>query len=179
MFRIEEASLAKAMDYTINTLFEGNEYAEFRNIIAYSPTYGKNNKEYLKDNPTTGKIFLKDYPDAMEAWVLVKFLNTNKEPVSQNRFTEYKTLRTEKDFEDFWGVIPTKNYSQDMIINVSWNKQEVENEKPNRDFDETTPNFYMYSTHRKIGRKELAQKLIKTQDILDSKNGKLSNGLIY
>lgn len=162
-YRISEANLSDSMKFVFDRWVKP---LDTRNILDYEPKSQKQTaNSWIKDNPTTGLIFLKDRPEVKEAWMLVKFSKPEPTYNMQNRPTEYKTLRNVQDFTNFFGVAPQQNWFSDTICVVSWNKQLQMNTNPNRDFDETTPDFYMYINHLKTS---LTNAISRIYDIADN-----------
>ena len=165
MFKISEANLSQAMKFTFEEFIE-NKNLDPDHILAYSPK-SQGDKKYLRDNPTTGLIYLKKHPNAREAWVLVKFgsreATYGQTTIPQTR----KTIRTEQEFQDYFGVTPVKGFTDDTRIMVTSDYQKVTDKNPKRDFDETTPDFYMYTNHLKVNLDKLIKRLYRINDIIE------------
>lgn len=163
-YRISEANLSNAMKFVFEHWIRPRDS---EGILDYAPK-SQSNKSYLRDNPTTGMIYLKKHPQAKQAWVLVKFEHREKTFVQQNRAQQHITIRTPQEFEDFFGVAPVQNFTDDMYITAYWDKQKVTNANPTRDFDETTPNFYMYVNHLNVNVDKLVKRLYRINDIIET-----------
>lgn len=157
MVRIQESTITQAMQFVMDTWFPGQE-----KLMDFD-----NSKEWRIKNPTTGKIRLVRFPDCKEAWVLVKFSelkrpNYGKSIVPQ----QYKTIRTEEEFRNFFGVEPVKGYEPDMTIVCSWDRQEKQNKNTADRFDETTPDFYMYINHTGVNPEKIVNRLKRINDAM-------------
>lgn len=165
MVRVEEANISSAMGYVFDEIIKP---LDPEGLLDYSPKTQKSS--WLRDNPTTGVIFLKKHPNAKVAWVLCKFeqktdLKYGTHSVAQNK----QKITSPQEFEDFFGVkLPADfNFADDMQINVSWDRQTLVNKNYNRDFDEYAYNFYMYSNHSKTNLKQLMQRLYRINEIIE------------
>lgn len=158
MVRVQESTMSQAMQFVMDTWFPGQEH-----LLTFD-----NSKEWKKANPTTGKIMLKKYPLCKQAWVLVKFSELKKPKYGKSVVPQqYKTIRTEEEFQNFFGVSPTKGYEPDMVIVCSWDKQEKQNRNTADKFDETTPDFYMYINHTNVNPKKIVKRLERIEQAMD------------
>lgn len=164
MIQISEANLSKAMGFTFETFIEPKDP---EHILDYRPVNQKDSS-WLRDNPTTGIIYLKKHPNAKEAWILVKFERREAEYGTSVVPQQRKTIRTEQEFEDFFGVAPKQNFADDMVIQVSWDKQKVTNKNAKRDFDETTPNFYRYGNHLAVSLDKAIKGMYRINEIIET-----------
>lgn len=163
--RIEEANLAAAMDFAFNYFIKP---LDKRDLLDYRPQKTNSNNEWQRDNPTTGVIYLKKHPNAKEAWVLVKFEQREQTSNIRKIPQQHKTIKTITEFKDFFGVEPNQNFIEgDTQVLVKWQKEEKVT-RPRRDFDETTPNFYMYTNHLKTNLSTVIQRLYRINDIIDT-----------
>lgn len=165
-YKVSEANLPTAMkfvfDYFISPL-------DNKHLLGYRPTHD-DRQRWERDNPTTGVIYLKKFPQLKAAWVLVKFEQTQDKVYGQHQVAQDKvTIRNVQEFQNFFGVTPSAsfNWTPDMTMYVRWNKQNVVNPYPYRDFDETTPNFYMYVNHLKVNLDKVIQRLYRMNEILE------------
>lgn len=170
MIKISEANLSQAMDFTFKRLIEPKDPD---GILDYRPT-NQGDTPWLRDNPSTGVIFLKKHPNAKAAWILVKFEPREATYGEQNIAQQKITIRTPQEFEDFFGVAPAKNFADDMVITARWDKQKVKNKNPKRDFDETTPNFYRYGNHLSVSLNKAIKGLYRINDIIEA-SGSMGN----
>lgn len=168
--RIEEANLATAMDFAFNHFVKP---LDKRDLLDYRPRkIDPESKDietaWQRDNPTTGVIYLKKHPNAKTAWVLVKFEQREETRSIRNVPQQHKTIKTVNEFRDFFGVTPNQNFIEgDTQVLVQWQKEERVT-RPRRDFDETTPNFYMYTNHLKTNLNTLIQRLYRINDYIDT-----------
>lgn len=125
----------------------------------------------MRDNPTTGLIYLNKHPNVREAWVLVKFLSREATYGQTSVPQDRTTIRTVQEFENFFGVKPIKGFTSDTVVLVNSNYQKQTNLNPKRDFDETTPDFYMYTNHSKVNIDKLVKRLYRINDIIESLGG--------
>lgn len=157
MVRIQESTISQAMQFVMDTWFPGQE-----KLLEFD-----NSKEWRIANPTTGKIRLVDFPQCKEAWVLVKFSELKKPKYGKSIVPQqHKTIHTEEEFRNFFGVEPTKGYEPDMVIVCSWDKQEKQNKNTADRFDETTPDFYMYINHTNVNPKKIVKRLERINDAM-------------
>lgn len=159
MIKVSEATISGAMQDVIDEFFP-----KYKEIIGYD-----NSSEWKRNNPTTGKLLLRAYPNCKQAWVLVKFTelkkgNYGKSIVPQQR----KTIRTPDEFREFFGVAPAQNFFSDTVITCSWDKQEQQNHNTQDRFDSSTPDFYVYMTHRSDNPERIALRMVRLKAILDS-----------
>lgn len=170
MVRIEEANLSNAMKFVFDRWIAPRDTEQ---ILSYMPKTQRD-KTYLQDNPTTGMIYLSKHPQVKEAWVLVKFERSEPEygttVVPQQRLT----IRTPQEFKNFFGVEPTNGWEKDTIVQVSWNKQQQINKRTSTNFDESAPNFYMYSNNTKVNLDKLINRLYKINEIVET-TGSIGN----
>lgn len=157
MVRIQEDTMKECM----RDLMEDKIYPALGN--AKDKISFDNSSAWWKDNPTTGKLYLTDFPQVKEAWVLVKFLeNKTFNYGKQNVRQQHKTLRSVEDFEGFFGVKPTQNFADDMIIVCSWGKQLQQNKNTRDRYQAGNGyNFYMYVTHTQCGFPEMINRLLR------------------
>lgn len=169
MTRIEEANLSKAMDFTFNHFIEPLLSQEDKETLAYRPVTQKDN-EWLRDNPATGIIYLSKHPNAKEAWVLVKFeQRTDKKFGQHAKYGSNIKITNVDEFKNFFGVEPSPDFNwNDKVIYVRWDKTVETNPYAYRDFDETTPNFYMYTNHRKVNLETLVKRLLRINEIIET-----------
>lgn len=156
--------MSQAMQFVMDTWFPNqNELMEF-----------DDSHEWWKNNPTTGKIRLKGekYKNCKFAWVLVKFTEVKKPNYGKSIVPQqYKTIHNEDEFYQFFGVMPKQNFASDMVIVCSWDRQEQQNKNTKDRFDETTPDFFMYTTHRSTNPQEIVNRLQRIKEILDRSDG--------
>lgn len=164
MVRVEEANLSQAMEFTFKRLIEPKDPD---GILDYRPVNQKD-KTWLTDNPSTGIIYLKKHPNAKEAWVLVKFERSEPEYGTTVVPQQRKTLRTPQEFETFFGVAPSQGWNKDTVVQVSWDKQEQVNKRTSTNFDETAPNFYMYTNHLQINLDKVIKRLYRINEIIET-----------
>lgn len=170
MVQVQEANLSQAMNYVYDTFIKP---LDTKGILAYRPiTQGKSqpDKQWLYDNPTTGVLYLKKHPNAKVAWVLVKFEHkTFKEYGMSSRAQNKIKITNLQEFKDFFGVSPGPDFkfTDDMAVYVRWDREQTRNTNPKRNFDETTPNFYMYTNHLKINLDKVIQRLYRINDIIN------------
>lgn len=165
--KVEEANLSQAMKFAFDYFVKPHDP---KNILAYRPTNQKD-KEWLRDNNTTGIIYLKKHPGAKAAWVLVKFEQKTRKKYGRHQVAKQSVkISTPDQFEAFFGVQPAPdfNFAEDMTINVKWDKELVTNQNANRDFDETTPNFYMYTNHLSVNLDRLGKWLYRINQIIET-----------
>ena len=55
-----------------------------------------------------------------------------------------------------------------MVMYVRWDKKLEVNKRPNRDFDEYTPNFYMYTNHSKVNLDKLVTRWLRINEIIET-----------
>lgn len=167
MVKISEANLSSAMKYVWENFIEP---LDTQHLLAYRPTSQKETA-WLRDNPATGIIYLDKHPNAKEAWILVKFEWTKVKTYGmQNIPQKRKTIRNIVEFEDFFGTTPGPNFDfpDDMLIQVSWDKEPVRNKNPYRDFDETAPNFYRYGNHLQVSLDKAIQGMYRINEIIET-----------
>lgn len=174
--KISEANLSSAMKFVFDDMIKPLvERAGYNSdFLAYSPTSQKDTN-WLKDNPATGKIYLRKHPNVKEAWVLVKFEMTSKNDdlISTNVATEHKTVHNKEEFKELFGVTP-EFYPEDMVVTAKWNKQQSTRKRP-RDFQETAPIFFMYVNHRKASLEKVIDRLYKINRIIEESGGTTGN----
>lgn len=171
MVKIAEATLSEAMQYTFDNFVKP---LDKRELLGYMPI-SQNDTAWLRDNKTTGVIFLKDYPSLKESWILVKFEQRTDSTYGKHTIAGNRVKITNlSEFQDFFGVLPGPNFdfTSDMTVTVTWDKQSIRNKYPNTNFDETTPNFYMYVSHRKVTIDKLVNKLYKIYDYIQEQPDK-------
>lgn len=166
MVKIAESNMSTAMKFAFDRFIAPHDPD---GILDYRPKSQKD--EFLKDNPTTGFIFLKKHPEAKVAWVLVKFEQMTDKKFGQHvKYGNNIKIANKNQFKDFFGVGPSPNFnwSDDMVMYVRWNKKLEPNKRPNRDFDEYTPNFYMYTNHSKVNLDKLVTRLLRINEIIET-----------
>lgn len=165
MYRVSEANLSSAMKYVYENYIEP---LDKNHILSYYPKSQKN-KDWLYDNPTTGLIYLNKHPSCKEAWVIVKFeYNTDKTYGLTTKSNNRQKITTPQELANFFGCsLPTQNFYDDTTVTVTWNKEKIRNEHANRDFDESAPNFYMYTNNLKVNLDKLVQRLYRINTLLD------------
>lgn len=170
--KIEEATMSQAMnfafDHFIKPILEKNN-AE--NIIDYRPKSKANEEDssWSRDNPTTGLLYLKKHPNAKVAWVLVKFEQRTDKVYGQHaKYGNSVKISNPTEFEEFFGVAPATDWPADMVIYARWDKTKETNKYAYRDFDETTPNFYMYTNHLHVNLDRVIKRLVRINDIIET-----------
>ena len=163
MIKISEANLSNAMKFVFDTWIKPKDKDD---ILDYRPVNQSDNS-WLRDNPTTGVIYLKKHPNAKEAWLLVKFESREEEYGTSTVPQQRKTIRSKEEFQDFFGVSP-QYWEDDMLVQVSWDKQKIRNKNAKRDFDETTPNFYRYGNHLAVSLDKAIQGMYRINEIIET-----------
>lgn len=174
MERISEANMSTAMKFAFEYFIAPHDPD---GILDYRPK--SQNDPFLRDNPTTGIIFLKKHPEAKVAWVLTKFEQSTEKKYGQHVISHDNVkISNVEEFKDFFGVAPGPNFvfPDDMTIYVKWNKEKVVNKNANRDFDEYTPNFYMYTNHLKVNLNRLVKRLLRINQIIETNPKAIING---
>lgn len=171
MIKISEANLSQAMKFAFDEFIEPHDPDK---ILAYKP-FNQKDKDWLRNNPTTGIIYLKKHPNVKEAWVLVKFESREKSFGTTTIPQQRTTIKSIEDFEEFFGVKPTKNFTNDTVVMVNSDYKATPNKNPKRDFDETTPNFYMYTNHLKVNLDKLVKRLYRIDAIITASGGTTGN----
>lgn len=169
MVQISEANLSNAMKFAFNRFIEP---LDTEHLLAYRPL--NQSEDWIKDNPTTGVVYLKKHPNAKEAWLLVKFEMTEPEYGTSTVPQQRKTIRTKEEFIQFFDCSEPKFWVEDIVIMVSWDKQKVTNKNPKRDFDETTPNFYRYGNHLSVSLDKAVKGMYRINEIIE-KTGSVGN----
>lgn len=165
--KISEANLSQAMKFAFDEFVSPHDPD---GILDYRPVTQKDTA-WLRDNTTTGIIFLKKHPNAKQAWVLVKFEQKRTNRVGQHTvFHNNVKVSSPEQFKEFFGVEPGPNFKfeDDMAIYVRWGKEQVANQNVTRDFDETTPNFYMYTNHLSANLDVVIQRLYRINQIIET-----------
>lgn len=174
-YKVSEANLSSAMKFVFDTMIKPlEEKYSVKDFLAYSPTSQKDTN-WLKDNPATGKIYIKKHPNVKEGWVLVKFEMTTKNAdlIGTTAPTEFATVHNIEEFEKLFGVTP-KFYPEDMLVTAKWNKQQSTRKRP-RDFQETAPIFFMYVNHRKASIEKVVDRLYKLYRMIEESGGTVGN----
>lgn len=167
MVRIEEANLSQAMKFAFEYFIQP---LDTKGILSYRPVTQKD-EEYLRDNPTNGIIFLKKHPNAKVAWVIVKFEQRKDKKFGQHaKFNHNIKISNKEQFKEFFGVEPSESFEwpEDMVIYARWDKTLETNKYAYRDFDETTPNFYMYTNHIKTNLNVVVKRLYRINEIIET-----------
>lgn len=178
MVRVEEANLRNAMNFAFEEFIKSKDL-DPANILDYRPKGNSDDdKRWIRDNPTTGIIFLKKHPNAKVAWVLVKFEETTNKVYGQHvTYDTNQKLSTPEQFAEYFGVdLPNKNWDADTVVYVRSGKQKQINKNANRDFDETTPNFYMYTNHLKTNLDRLIKRLYRINEIIEKNPNAIIGG---
>lgn len=163
--KVSEANLSQAMKFT----FE-RDIAPYDKdgILSFAPkTQSKDG--WLRDNPTTGIIYLKKHPNLREAWVMVKFERQDDVKGTSVVSKSKAKISNEKEFEEFFGTKPGPDFvfPDDMTIYVRWDKETIVNKNFNRDFDETSPTYYMFTNNARVNKDKLIQRLYRINDIVE------------
>lgn len=167
MVEIAEATLSKAMKFAYDSFIAP---LDTEHLLDYRPVT-QQDTDWLHDNPATGVIYLKKHPNAKVAWVLVKFEQRKTNVLGQHQVAHSNVkISSPEEFETFFKtkLSPDFEFPNDMTIYVRWDKENVLNKRYNRDFDETTPNFYMYTNHHKANLPTLIKRLYRINDIIDT-----------
>lgn len=163
MIRIQESTIKQAMQFVMDEFISVHLSSKDKDLLEFDDS-----KQWRTENPTTGKIRLKAYPQCKEAWVLVKFSEVKNPNYGTSIVRQqHKTIRSVDEFQEFFGIKPIKNFTEDMIIICSWDKQTQRNKNTADRFDETTPDFYMYTTHIKTNIPEMINRLIRIKQAMD------------
>lgn len=166
MVEIAEANMSNAMKFVFEKFIVPHDPD---GILDYRPKSQQD--EFLKDNPTTGFIFLKKHPEAKAAWVLVKFEQLTDRRYGQHvKYGNNIKINSVDDFKKFFGTEPGPGFiwSDDMVMYIRWDKSLERNKRANRDFDEYTPNFYMYTNHLKVNLDRLVKRLLRINTIIET-----------
>lgn len=165
--KVSEANLSQAMKFMFDEFIKAKGL-DPDGILAYRPVSQKD-EEWLRDNATNGIIYLDKHPTCKAAWVLVKFeMTTDKKFGQHAKYGNSVKISNKEQFKKFFGVEPTNEWADDMVIYVRWDKSIETNKYAYRDFDETTPNFYMYTNHLKTNLDRVIKRLYRINDILDT-----------
>lgn len=172
MVKVEEATMSQAMSFAfeefIQPILEKNGASD---VIDYRPKSKANEEDssWSQDNPTTGLLYLKKHPNAKVAWVLVKFeQRTDKKFGQHAKYDNSVKINSPEKFKEFFGVEPANEWPTDMVVYARWNKKLETNKYAYRDFDETTPNFYMYTNHIRTNLDVVIKRLMRINEIIET-----------
>lgn len=141
---------------------------------------------WKKENPTTGLIFLKDYPNLELGWTLVKF--RQNEDLKYGKHTKYDTIKitNENEFYNAFGVYPGNDFvfTPDTYILLYNNKQVLQNQNPNLDFQESAYDLYTYINNIKVTREKFVERCARLDEMMKTvpdiiKNGRVDVGKLY
>lgn len=167
MVQISEANISSAMKFAFEEFIKP---LDKEGILDYRPKNQKD-EDWLRDNKASGLIYLKKHPTAKVAWVIVRFESRTDKVYGQHTITkENRKITTPQEFQDFFGVAPGPDFSwpEDLTIYARWDKEKVANKYANRDYDETTPNFYMYTNHLEVNLDKLIKRLYRIDEIINT-----------
>lgn len=172
MVRVEEANMPSAMKFVFEEIIEPLlTQNNMEGKVDYRPKNSSKDDSWNRDNPTTGVLYLSDYPSCKQAWVLVKFEQRTDKKFGQHAKYDHNTKISNKEqFKEFFGTEPSSDFEwpEDMVIYARWDKRLETNKYAYRDFDETTPNFYMYTNHLKSNLDVVIKRLKRIQEILET-----------
>lgn len=165
--RVAEANLTTAMKFVFDEFIAP---LDTENRLDYRPKT-KDDEAWLRDNKASGLIFLKKHKTLKEAWVIVRFESRTTNKFGRHaKYDNNIKITTPQEFEEYFGVLPGAdfNWANDLTVYVKSGKRIEDNKFAYRDFDETSPNFYMYTNHIKVNLDKLVKRLYRLEEIVET-----------